>query len=48
MTSSVLRKTNATVITNEECHEAYASDITDGMLCTGASNHQGTCNVYKL
>nr|CAH0105974.1 unnamed protein product [Daphnia galeata] len=44
MTSSVLRKTNATVITNEECHEAYASDITDGMICTGASNHQGTCN----
>ena len=48
MTSSVLRKTNATVITNEECHEAYASDITDGMLCTGASNHQGTCNVLTL
>ncbi|XP_046448092.1 brachyurin-like isoform X2 [Daphnia pulex] len=43
-TSSVLRKTSAEVITNQECYEQYDSLITDDMMCTSTTNHHGTCN----
>lgn len=45
--SSVLRKATVEVITNEECNQQYDSIVTDEMICTSASNHQGSCYVRK-
>ena len=42
--SPVLRKTNATVISNAECADSYDT-FYDGNFCVSTVDGHGTCNV---
>lgn len=42
--SSVLKQLSVAIMTNEQCNEAYGGSITEGMICAGGIQDQGTCN----
>lgn len=42
--SNVLKQLSVTIMTNEQCNEAYGGGITAGMICAGEMEGQGTCN----
>ena len=43
--SDVLRKTTASVISNEQCEKSYTSYINKGTICTNSDSNGGTCYV---
>lgn len=43
--SSVLRKANVKVISNDECSKYYDGVITSSIVCTSGADYRGTCGV---